>query len=173
MQGFEQGIGGYFRSAPGAARVHRLAVQIGQASNIFRRQDMDLLLVQLGDVLHRSLLRDRVPLHGLRQRVGVHNRHVDALQIYEVSDILHRSIPLHRQNPQPIGVVQDSGDVGGDAGVRAAGVPADESDGGVRCLSDLDRIGRGRVGAESRGGAEQRQGRGQAEIPRHMTETSD
>ena len=48
---------------------------------------------QLGDILDGSFTRDRIALHGLRQRIGMDDRDIDALQVDQVSDIPHRPWP--------------------------------------------------------------------------------
>ena len=125
----EQDRGGHRRAAAGDVDVDLLAGELGKLVDVPARQDVDLLVVELGDVA--DALGDvgvQVLLAAEAQHVRLDDANVDAAQIEQVDDVLHRSLADDRQDAQLGGLVENGSEIAGDADVGAVDAARDDGD---------------------------------------------
>ena len=96
----EDDAGGHEGAAALGAEVDPLAAQVVDRGELVARQQMDLLVVELGDV-GDLLLDPGVQVGALVEveDVRLHDRDVDAAQQQQILDVAHRALADHRQHP--------------------------------------------------------------------------
>ena len=104
--------------------VHLLVCQVCNTLDVAPGEQMELLVVELGDVGDPGFeSREQTLLSRIIEHVGLKDGHVDAAQQLEVGDVLQRSLADDRQHPTCRPVVDDIGEILGDAHRDAGSAP--------------------------------------------------
>src|ERR1700733_4727842 len=100
-EGIQHDFSGHRGTAAGDIDVDALAVQVLKLCDVLAGEDVDLLVVQLGDVAdflrevgeHSMLLR-------VGQRISLDEAYVHAPEVKDVGEILQGALPQYRQHAE-------------------------------------------------------------------------
>src|SRR6185312_1194531 len=131
----ENDFGRHGRTAALYVDIDGLTVEVFQLGNVAPRQEVDLLIIELGDVanaLHQA--GEHVVLLRVGQSVRLHKADIDASEVEDIGEILQRSLAVDRQYPERA-VVKD-GQVGGGPRIGSAFHPGNDADGALIGMRD-------------------------------------
>lgn len=128
----EDDVRGHEGAAAFGAEIDLAAAQLVDRGEDVAREDVDLLVVQFGDVGDLILDAGIEILAPVEFKdVRLDDRNVDAAQQQEILDVAHRALADHRQHAQVVAVVESVGEIRGDPDVGPCNATRDDPDGGL------------------------------------------